>query len=136
MGLIRCPASFQQLMEKLMDKIKNLIVYIDNLLVHSQTYERHLQSLEPVMQRLKENNMKINLSKCFCRNTEVNYLGFRLTPTDKKPCKDKLKPLETANIPQTKEKIKCFAGLCIFLHSHQGFCQNVRTFKQSHQKRC
>ena len=40
MGLLGCPASFQRLMEKLMDKIKNVIVYIDDLLIHSQTHEK------------------------------------------------------------------------------------------------
>jgi hypothetical protein len=42
------------------------------------------------MQKLEENNMKINLSKCFFGNTEINYLGFRLTPTGIKPSKYKL----------------------------------------------
>jgi hypothetical protein len=64
-GLIGCPASFQRLTEKLMDNINNIIVYIDHLLVHSQSHEQHLMSLELVMQRLEENNKKINHSKCF-----------------------------------------------------------------------
>jgi hypothetical protein len=76
------------------------------------------------MQRLEENNMKINLRKCFFGNTEVNYLGFRLTPTVIKPGKDKLKAVETAKIPQTKEEIKSFLGIMQFYpHSHQGFYQ-------------
>jgi hypothetical protein len=40
MGLLGCPASFQRLMEKLMDGIDNVIVYIDNLLTHSKTHEQ------------------------------------------------------------------------------------------------
>jgi hypothetical protein len=70
MGLIGCPASFQRLMEKMMDNIKNGIVYIHDLLVPSQTHEQLLNSLEVVMQRLEENNIKINLCKCFFGNTE------------------------------------------------------------------
>ena len=49
------------------------------------------------MSRLSENNMKINIAKCFFGNTEVNYLGFRLTPEGIKPGKDKLKAAEKAN---------------------------------------
>jgi hypothetical protein len=75
-------------------------------------------SLELVMQRLEENNMKINLSKCFFGNTEVNYLGFRLTPSGIKPGKDKLKAVENAKIPQTKEEIRSFVGLCNFFRNH------------------
>ena len=32
--------------------------------------------------------------------------------------KDKLKAVETAKIPQTKEKCKSFVGLCNFFRSH------------------
>jgi hypothetical protein len=66
------------------------------------------------MNRLAENNMKINVAKCFFGNTEVNYLGFRLTPQGIKPGKDKLKAVERAKIPATKEEIISFVGLCNF----------------------
>ncbi len=89
-----------------MDNISNITVYIDDLLVHSQSHEQHLMSLELVMQRLEENNMKINLSKCFFGNREVNYLEFRLTPSGIKPGKDKLKAVKNAKLPQRKEEIK------------------------------
>jgi hypothetical protein len=72
MGLLGCLASFQRLLEKLMDGIDNIIVYIDDLLIHSQIHEQHLINLGIVMTRLSENNMKINVSKCFFGNTEVS----------------------------------------------------------------
>jgi hypothetical protein len=72
MGLLGCPASFQRLIEKLMDGIDNVIVYIDDLLIHSKTHEHHLQILDIVMSRLADNNMKINVAKCFFGNTEVS----------------------------------------------------------------
>jgi hypothetical protein len=105
MGLLGCPASFQRLMEKLMDRIDNVIIYIDDLLIHSKSHEHHLQILDVVMARLSENNMKINVAKCFFGNTEVNYLGFRLTPEGIKPGKDKLKAVAKAKIPETKEDV-------------------------------
>ena len=77
MGLIGCVASFQRLMEKIMDKLANVIVYIDDLLIHSKSHENHLVTLDEVLQRLTDNNMKINLVKChFGNSTEVSYLGF------------------------------------------------------------
>jgi hypothetical protein len=64
------------------------------------------------MSRLEENNMKINVAKCFFGNTEVNYLGFRLTPQGIKPGKDTLKAVEKAKILASKEEIKSFVDLC------------------------
>jgi hypothetical protein len=115
MGLLGCPASFQRLMEKLMD---NISVHIDDLLIHSQNHEQHLASLDHVMQRIEDNHMKINPSKCFFGNTEVSYLVFRLTPSGIKPCKDTVKAVEMVKIPQTIGEIKSFLGLCNFFRTY------------------
>jgi hypothetical protein len=111
-GTAGLTASFQIPMEKLMENISNVIVCIDDLLIHSQNHEQNLASLDLVMQRPEENNLKINMSKWFLGNTEVSYLRFRLTPLGIKPGKDKLRADQTAKIPHTKEEIKSFMGLC------------------------
>jgi hypothetical protein len=46
MGLLRCPASFERLMEGIMRNISNVIVYIGDLLVHTTTHEQHWKVLE------------------------------------------------------------------------------------------
>ena len=63
-------------------------------------------TLDVVLQRLTDNKMKINLAKCHFGNTEVSYLGFRLTPEEIIPGKDKLKAEEKAKIPETQEEVK------------------------------
>jgi hypothetical protein len=50
MGLLRCQASFQRLMEGVLQNLQNVIVYIDDFLVHSDTHDRHLQILEQVLE--------------------------------------------------------------------------------------
>ena len=67
---------------------------------------------------LTDNNMNINLAKCHFGNIEVSFLGFRLTPEGITPGKDKLKAVEKAKIPETKEEIKSFVGLCNFFRTH------------------
>jgi hypothetical protein len=49
-----CLGAQQSLMEKLMNNISNVIVYMDDLLVHLQSHEQHLMTLELVMQRLEK----------------------------------------------------------------------------------
>jgi len=88
MGLLRCPASFQHLMEGVLWNISNVIVYIDDLLVHTQNHEDHTKVLKQVLHCLHSQNLKINLEKCFFGNQEVSYLGFTLTPEGIKPGKN------------------------------------------------
>jgi hypothetical protein len=98
---LRCPASFQQLMEGVLQNLKNVIVYIDNLLVHSDTHNKHLQILAQVLDELCQNHLKINLEKCIFRIKEVSYLGFTLTLEGIKPGKNKLKAIQHAKAPMT-----------------------------------
>ncbi len=86
-------------MESVLQNIQNVIVYINNLLIHSDTHERHLQILEQVLDRLKQNHLKINLEKCIFGNKEVSYLGFTLILEGIKPNKNKLKAIETTKAP-------------------------------------
>ena len=46
MGLLGCQAPFQQLMEKVLNGIRNIIVYIDDVIIHTATHEHHLQVLK------------------------------------------------------------------------------------------
>ncbi len=64
MGLLGCPASFQGLMETVVNNIENIIVYIDDLLVHSASHEEHIVTLSKILQCLVTHNIKINLQKC------------------------------------------------------------------------
>ena len=93
MGLLSCPASFQRLMEKVLDGITNIIVYIGDVIIHTATHEHQLQVLHQVLSKLEEHQLKINLAKCFFGDTEVAYLGFVLTPEGIRPGRKKLQLL-------------------------------------------
>ena len=118
MGLLGCPASFQRLMESVMEGIQKVIVYIDDLLIHSQTHEEHLLTLKSVFDRLLENGLKINLEKCVFGNKEVSYLGFTLTPDGITPGKDKLQAIKSALPPTDIKMVRSFIGLCNFFRTH------------------
>ena len=118
MGLLGCPASFQRMMEMILDTIKNVIVYIDDVLIHSKIHDQHLESLEAVFQRFQKYGMKINLDKCFFGNTEVSYLGFVLTPEGIAPGKDKLKAIRDASPPPDRKTVRSFVGLRNFFRTH------------------
>ena len=117
MGLLGCPASFQRLVEAVVQGLKNILVYIDDLLVHSSSHPEHLKQLDSLFERLKQHNLKINLKKCLFGSTSVSYLGFQLTPQGIKPGKDKLKAVGAAPPPTDVRQIKQFLGLCNFFRN-------------------
>jgi hypothetical protein len=118
MGLLGCPASFQRMMEHILQKIKNVIVYIDDVLIHSKSHDEMLIQLALTFERLQRHGMKVNLEKCYFGNTEVSYLGFVLTPQGITPGKDKLKAIKEAKPPTDMKAVRSFIGLCNFFRTH------------------
>ena len=118
MGLLGCPATFQRLVEAIVHKINNVIVYIDDLIIHSTTHVEHLQTLDELFGRLSEHGMKLRLEKCKFGSKEVMYLGFHLTENGIKPGVDKLKAVKEAKPPSSVHEVRQFLGLCNFFRSH------------------
>ena len=118
MGLLGAPASFQRLMEKVVQDIRNVLVYIDDLLLHSAKHPEHLKLLDQVLGRLVQHGIKMNLKKCTFGSPEVTYLGFQLTPEGIKPGKDKLKAVAEFAPPANTRGVRQFLGLCNFFRAH------------------
>ena len=118
MGLLGCPATFQRLVEAIVDRIRNVIVYIDDLIIHSTNHDEHLQILEMLFSRLSDHGLKVRLEKCKFGSKEVMYLGFHLTENGIKPGVDKLKAVKEAKPPSSVHEVRQFLGLCNFFRSH------------------
>ncbi len=122
MGLLRCPAGFQQLMEHILWGLQNVLIYIGNILIHTDTHEKHLEALEQVLLDLHKNHQKIILDKCLFGNDRVSYLGFTLTPEGIKPGEAKLRAIKNSTAPSDMKFIHSFMGLCNF------FCNRIQNF--------
>jgi len=118
MGLLGSPASFQRLVETVLKDIPNVIVYIDDLIIHTGSHRKHRETLRLVFDRLRANNLKVNLKKCEFGSPNVSYLGFRLTPEGIKPGLDKLKAVGKTLPPTSVKEVRQFLGLCNFFRSH------------------
>ena len=109
---------FQRLMEKVLRRIQNIIVYIDDIILHTATHEHHLQVVDKVLNKLNQRHLKINLAKYFFGNTEVAYLGFVLTPEGVRPGREKLQMLCKMQPPTNVHQVRHFVSLCNFFRNH------------------
>jgi len=124
MGLKGGPGSFQRMMELAMCGLYNVIVYIDDLLLHTRDHPSHREHLQKMFNRLRNINIKLNAAKCTFGATDVNYLGFRLTPKGILPGTDKLKAVRDMPPPSSVTHVRQFLGLCNYFRTH------VRNFAQ------
>ena len=75
-GISSAPAIFQQTMEKILQGLQGIVLYLDDVLVTGQNDEEHLQNLEAVFARLEEHGLRLKKKKWSSMNSQVEYLGY------------------------------------------------------------
>lgn len=113
-GLMNAPASFQQLMNRILKEYidKFVIVYLDDILIYSKNKEEHEKHIRMILTGLKNNNLKINKTKCEWFMDELTFMGHVITTTGIKVDPDKIKSIQNWKTPTNKTELRSFLGLC------------------------
>ena len=113
-GLTNAPATFQRLMDEVLQGIRYVCVldYIDDLLTYSNTWEDHLQHLRMLFDRLRQSNIKLKPTKCSFGLSELVFLGYKISRTGIAPDPGKIKAVEFFPTPRDVTGVKSFTGLC------------------------
>ena len=109
-GLASAPASWQKLLEAVLEGIEDIFIYLDDILVFGKTKQHHDQVLAQVLERLAKNDMALSLEKCLFGKSQVDYLGYNVTPTGIKPLPKKLQALQDFKQPTCQKDILHFCG--------------------------
>ena len=76
-GMVNIGMAMTRAVRRLLERMDNVVDYIDDLLVHTKTWEEHLQVLEEIFKRLKAANLVASPRKCELGATQVDFLGHR-----------------------------------------------------------
>ena len=126
-GLCGASASFQRYMDHITRGLHrtnddgskapiHVFCYIDDILIASESKEDHIKDLDEVMRRLKEYGMKLSAHKCNFFQSEVDFLGYRLTRHGAEPTKEKVRAIEAFPRPRNLGNLKSFLGMVQFYH--------------------
>ena len=112
-GLKNAPSAFQRAMNHILKEHIGRIchVYIDDILIFSNSFEEHLAHVKLVLDTLKAANLRAKASKCKWFQTDVEYLGFRLTGDGILPQETKTEVIRNAAPPRNRKEIRSFMGL-------------------------
>ena len=63
-GLKNSSATFQRMMDNILENVTNIKCYVNDVFGHSEAEERHIKRLENVFALLLEHGFRIRLKKC------------------------------------------------------------------------
>ena len=110
-------------------------VYLDDILVFSETFEKHLEHLQQVIERLTVAGLKLKPSKCHFICQKVEYLGHLITPSGIHPNPNRVKAVREFPVPQSVREVRQFLGVASYYRRFiRGFAKTAQPLHALTQK--
>ncbi|UYV82642.1 hypothetical protein LAZ67_22000318 [Cordylochernes scorpioides] len=113
-GLKNAPSSFQRFIHEVLWGLDFVFPYLDDILIASASEVEHSRHLKIIFERLNKYGLKINVSKSIFGVTELNFLGYLVTPEGSKPLPDKVQAIVDYKLPDTVHDLRTFLGMINF----------------------
>lgn len=111
-GLHNAPATWQRFIDSVIgaDLEPNVFVYLDDIVVVTSTFDRHLEVLGKIFQRLNLANLTLNQEKCCICRPELKYLGYVVDRDGLRVDPSKVEAIVNIPIPKIRKKSASFAA--------------------------
>ena len=114
-GIHSASELFQRTIEDMIRGIEGAANLQDDIIVWAETQEEHDKRLKQVLDVIKESGMKLNPQKCQFSQTEVIFLGHKVTADGIKPDPSKTSAIDNIPEPKTKLELQRFLGMINFI---------------------
>ena len=102
-GLTDIPAAFQKVMYNTLVGLKNTHCFLEHInIVSKGSKHDHLKSGEKSLEKLDEDNLRINLPKCHFARTEIEWLAYKFSQSAISPVESKISISNSSNTKNTK----------------------------------
>ncbi|XP_076029142.1 uncharacterized protein LOC143017989 [Oratosquilla oratoria] len=123
-GLTNAPATFQRLINAVIQGLPGVGAYLDDVVVVADNWEDHLTRLDGLFHRLKEAGLVINLQKSVFARGTVTYLGHTVGGGSVRPKKTNVEAILAFPTPRTRKEVMRFLGMAGY---YRRFCKNFST---------
>jgi hypothetical protein len=118
-GLTTAPATFQRLMDIVLDRYRGdfLACFIDDVLVYSDTFEDHLKHLKLTFQAIESAGLKLNKEKSHFFQRKVTFLGHTISANGNQPDLHNMDKIRNQLAPRTVRQVRGFLGMVSYYRS-------------------
>jgi len=115
-GLTNAPASFQQWMNEILSEYLDIfcVAYLDDIFLFSQNLEDHRRNVRTIMKRVEETGLTLKASKCEFHTTEIEYLGYIISPQGLRMEEEKIRTIKDWKEQTNVKGIQSFLGFANF----------------------
>ena len=83
----------------------------DDIIVYGATQAEHDESLKSVLERLRQNNLTLNKSKCEFNKSSLVYFGYVFSNCGVSPDTKKVDTICDVETPKSAKELRSFLGL-------------------------
>ena len=115
--LCNAPATQQHYIEAVLNGFiwRYCFAYVDDIICFSNSFEKHLEDLRDILERLKEHNLILQPLKCsFCKPT-FEILDFVATKDGLSPNPKKVKAIQNYSLPKSPKEVEIFIEMVTWL---------------------
>ena len=112
-GLTNAPFVFMSLMNGVFCTFQDkfVVIFLDDILIYSHDEKEHEEHLRQVLQKLRENQLYGNLSKCAFYRPEIHYLGHVISGDGVLVDPSKIRAIMDWPAPTNVTEVRSFMGL-------------------------
>ena len=114
-GINAASEIFQEAIRELLTGLPGCKNISDDIIVFGKGQEEHNKNLRGVLQRLKENNRRLNKDKCEFFKTEIKFYGHIFSSVGVRPDPKKADAIHKAKPPQDSSEVKSLLGMAQYV---------------------
>ncbi|XP_063365892.1 uncharacterized protein K02A2.6-like [Cydia amplana] len=110
-GVKVAPNLWQKFMDQLLQGITGVKCFFDDIIIQGSSEKELLARLRQVLQKLNENNLKLNKDKCHFMKESIEYLGHIIDKNGLHKNKNKVKAITDTKPPSNVNELRTFLGM-------------------------
>jgi len=102
-GISTAPALWQKAMAQVLQGIPGVVYFIDDILITGHTRAEHEANLCKILDRIREDGLRLKCSKCMFFQKELEFLGHQISWEGIKPTENRIKSIKDTPAPKNKQ---------------------------------